>query len=87
MNSCNINLSNMKLEKKTDLNYLIFEQNKDELLESFKTDGKSLFSVRHYIRFMFAPTLCFQLTYPRTAHNRIRVMWTLKRLFEYATSG
>jgi len=86
MNSCKVILEKMKLNKKTDLDNLIPEQNRNELLEAFKTNGKSLFSISHYIRFMFAPTLCFQLTYPRSEHNKVRILWSLKRLFEYAVS-
>mmetsp|Transcript_8949 Transcript_8949/g.17291 ORF Transcript_8949/g.17291 Transcript_8949/m.17291 type:complete len:432 (+) Transcript_8949:31-1326(+) len=39
-------------------------------------------TLRHYIYFFAAPTLCFQFSYPRT--DRIRKTWLLKRVGELA---
>lgn len=36
---------------------------------------------KHYCYFMVAPTLCYQLSYPRNAS--IRPVWIIKRLLEY----
>lgn len=37
---------------------------------------KSFLPLKHYLVFLFMPTLCFQLTYPRT--QRIRPLYLLK---------
>lgn len=50
-------------------NLELIAQNKDNLMK--------LLSFRHFMYFLAAPTLCYQLQYPR--NNSIRRVWLLKR--------
>jgi len=41
-------------------------------------------SFRHFVYFVFTPTLCFQFKYPRT--ERVRKVWLFKRICEFVLS-
>lgn len=43
-----------------------------------------IINMKDYAYFVFMPTLCFQLKYPRTA--TIRIGWLLKRILEFTVS-
>lgn len=57
-------------------------QNLELLLK--KQDILEIINIKDYVLFVFMPTLCFQLKYPRTSH--IRVGWLLKRCCEFILS-
>lgn len=56
----------------------LFNVNEQELACALDYPKNLKFS--HYVRFLCAPTCCFQFNYPTT--NRIRVRFVLKRIFE-----
>eukprot|EP00331_Platyophrya_macrostoma_P023723 CAMPEP_0176438170 /NCGR_PEP_ID=MMETSP0127-20121128/19114_1 /TAXON_ID=938130 /ORGANISM="Platyophrya macrostoma, Strain WH" /LENGTH=472 /DNA_ID=CAMNT_0017822049 /DNA_START=290 /DNA_END=1708 /DNA_ORIENTATION=+ len=51
-----------------------------EFIRKHKDDPSKLLDIKHYYYFIMAPTLCFQLSYPR--NERIRVVWLAKRVIE-----
>ncbi|KRX01526.1 hypothetical protein PPERSA_01429 [Pseudocohnilembus persalinus] len=52
-----------------------------QLIQKFAGQPSSLLKFKDFIYFTCAPTLCFQLLYPRTP--RIRKGWLLKRIVEF----
>lgn len=57
-----------------------FSMKNTEIIRKNKDDITKLLDIKHYYYFIFAPTLCFQLSYPR--NERIRKVWLLKRVGE-----
>ncbi len=57
----------------------ISTQNKEIMLK-YKDNFEDFLNGKDYLYFMIAPTLCYQLVYPKT--NKIRKRWLLKRIFE-----
>lgn len=55
-----------------------FNVKEDQLEQALKYPGT--LNLRHYIRYLSAPTCCYQLAYPST--NRIRRHFVLKRIAE-----
>lgn len=72
-----VTAKNLKLEDRERhfREYRITADNYEYLLAR-REDFSELVSVRSYAEFLFMPTLCFQLTYPRT--ERIRPKFLLK---------
>lgn len=72
-----INSKNLKLEDRERhfRDYRVSAENYQYLIER-KEEFSSLVSLKSYTEFLFMPTLCFQLTYPRT--DRIRPMFLFK---------
>lgn len=87
----NIRLFIRKLEsQKNDIDHQkLFQQNEineDNLgilkdLIKYKRDPQNF---KDFVYFLFAPTLCFQLHYPKT--KRIRKFWLFKRVCEFFTA-
>ena len=53
--------------------------NKEIIMKNIK-DLSKIFNLKSFLYFLAAPTLCFQLSYPRTP--KIRWIWLFKRIFE-----
>jgi diacylglycerol O-acyltransferase-1 len=69
-------LKDKKSETKAPSNIFNLPQN---IYEEALKYPKNL-SFKHFVRYMVAPTMCFQLVYPST--KQIRVTFILKRLIE-----
>jgi len=54
-----------------------------EILKKALENEDVLIDRSHFVRFMWAPTLCYQLHFPYSSHG-FRKIWFMKRLFEYA---
>lgn len=52
------------------------------ILEKALANEDVLIDPLHYFRYMWVPTLCYQLHYPYCSHG-FRKIWFAKRLFEY----
>jgi diacylglycerol O-acyltransferase-1 len=76
--STNENYRNMFAEHEIDTPNL-------ELIASHKNNIVDLLTFRHFLYFLAAPTLCYQLQYPR--NSRIRYVWLLKRCVEFVVIG
>lgn len=61
------------------------DSNNLELIAQHKDNLLKLLSFRHYMYFMGAPTLCYQLEYPK--NPSIRWVWLAKRCIEFAVIG
>ncbi|CAK77558.1 unnamed protein product (macronuclear) [Paramecium tetraurelia] len=52
-----------------------------KILEKYSQDQSLILDFKHFLYFLAAPTLCFQLSYLRT--QSIRKVWLIKRIIEY----
>ncbi|KAM3132959.1 hypothetical protein pb186bvf_014955 [Paramecium bursaria] len=81
MRHVKLNLIRLRLSK----DYKISEQEADAqtvtILKKYLNNFDYFLDFKHYLYFLAAPTLCFQLTYPRS--KSVRKLWVLKRVIEY----
>lgn len=56
-----------------------------EIIATHKNDLVKLLDFKHYLYFLAAPTLCYQLEYPRNA--KVRWLWLFKRCLEFSIIG
>lgn len=80
-----VSAKNLKLEDR-DRHFRDYRVTADnyEYLLAHREDFASLVSLRSFAEFLFMPTLCFQLTYPRT--DRIRPKFLLKNSLFFVIS-
>lgn len=74
----------VKSIKNSDINKLDETLEKLEMPKDIVNDALDYpYNLRfsHFVRFFWAPTLCYQLSYPSTSH--FRVGFFMKRVFEF----
>lgn len=80
-------LSQKKATEESRLQYFSEEQLSEAnfrlLLE--KPDLEQHLSLKEFVYYIFMPSLCYQLRYPRT--ESIRIGWLLRRILEFVVSA
>lgn len=64
-----------------DIDHNLIGADNLKLVVKHQSEISELVSLKQLLYFSVAPTLCYQLSYPR--NKSIRVVWLLKRMVEY----